>query len=482
MGPGLFLVFNSGGENVKLWKRPDSDVWYVEYRDINNKRIKRSTHVTDKRAAESLGRQWEREGSNPDQVIRNKVTLGDALTALIQDREELAQTGERSSATVLFYKERADQLERALGKTTLLAEVTAREIDRFISQRRDNRVSSNTIHKELVTLRCALKIAKRRRLWAGDLDVLMPEDFSANYKPRDRSLTLEELDKLLAVLPKHRGAQVAFIVATSARFGESVQARSEDVIEGFVTLRGTKTEGSLRTVPIVTDWQRRLIEFAVKHAGDKAPAYRREATLEEQGRLFRRWEGVNQHLRNACTKAGLGKCSPNDLRRTTLTLLWKQGAAPDLVAKVAGHVDTTMVNRVYIQHDPQSLAQRLMAALNPPAPPVPPSPRSRALRAPRMSGTRVDRQRARNPWESRALDKMKTGTGMGQREVDKTRRESDNLSSSVGVPDFESGSFDHSDSSPPLDIDGDQGVGKEDPAAPLGDLEIGTHAGQVSED
>ena len=63
----------------------------------------------------------------------------------------------------------------------------------------------------------------------------------------------------------------------------------------------------------------------------------------------------------ACARAGIERCSPNDLRRTCATWLRAAGVAPDLIAPVMGHADTRMVERVYGRLSPQALATRLAA-------------------------------------------------------------------------------------------------------------------------
>ena len=126
----------------------------------------------------------------------------------------------------------------------------------------------HTIKKELGSLRLALKLAKRAGLWSGDLDAVMPDDFSPQYKPRTRALEPTELAKLLGELRPDQAARVAFIVATSARLGETERARWEDIREDrtFVRLRGTKTELSDRFVPIAGQAAMTLLSHAVTNA------------------------------------------------------------------------------------------------------------------------------------------------------------------------------------------------------------------------
>jgi integrase len=124
------------------------------------------------------------------------------------------------------------------------------------------------IAKELVTLRAALKLAKRAGVWRGELEAIFPPDFSPKYKPKKRALSREELYRLLGELTPDRAARVAFIVATSASWGETKRARREHVSEDrrTVFVDGTKRALRRRTVPIVFVEQRSLLEYAIKHA------------------------------------------------------------------------------------------------------------------------------------------------------------------------------------------------------------------------
>jgi integrase len=142
---------------------------------------------------------------------------------------------------------------RILGATLTLHQVTARAVDGFIDQRLDEGAARNTIHKELTVLRATLKVAKRRGEFPGDIAAIMPDQFSAEYKPRERHQTSAEAQALLAELEPDRAARVAFILGTGARLSESDSARHGDINleEGTLRLRGTKTDAADRRVPIV---------------------------------------------------------------------------------------------------------------------------------------------------------------------------------------------------------------------------------------
>jgi integrase len=234
-----------------------------------------------------------------------------------------------------------------------LAALKARDVDHFISTRRAEGAAENTINKEIIALRAALKLARRAGLWRGDPAAVCPIAFAPEYKPRTRHLSPAELQRLLAELTADRAAAVAFMVATSAEWGAVVRARRDDVELNArrVLVRGTKRTTRWRTVPLVSDEQRSLIEHAVKHARGV------------NGLLFLPWQNVRRDLAQACDRAGIEPCTPNDLRRTCATWLRQAGAAPDLIAPVMGHADTRMVERVYGRLPIDDLERRLAVAI-----------------------------------------------------------------------------------------------------------------------
>jgi hypothetical protein len=100
-------------------------------------------------------------------------------------------------------------------------------------------------------------------------------------------------------------------------------------------------------VPVATRPQLELLRYALTHAEGEDPA------------LFLPWQNVRRDLREACKRAGIPPCSPNDLRRTFATWLRAAGAPTDLIAPVMGHADTRMVERVYGRLAPSDLRRRI---------------------------------------------------------------------------------------------------------------------------
>ena len=125
---------------MRLFKR--GRVWYAQVYE-NGRRVQRSTHCHDRRAAELRARQLERDAADPAHAAATRATLTDALQLLLTQRREQAAAGRRSFETVHFYEVKAGHLVRVLETAEdgswapfSLAELHARHVDAFISRRR----------------------------------------------------------------------------------------------------------------------------------------------------------------------------------------------------------------------------------------------------------------------------------------------------------------------------------------------------------
>lgn len=348
----------AGAREGQLYQRKGSPYWWCHLYSATGERLSESTRTRDKRAALAYLRRREREEQEPGAAERRAATLRSALKALVDDRQIKAssETGSRSKATVHFYLAKSARLLAHFGEAFLLRDVTAAAVDGYVAARRLAKRKDSTIHKELTTLRAALKIAKRAGLWSGDLETVLPHDVSGASTPCDRWLTHAELDRVLADLiekrpRKDRAARVAFVVATSAEWSATVRARREDVSRdgAFVHIRGEKRDTRARDVPIVRPWQRELLAFALEHADGR------------DGLLFKPWtnSNSNRELDWCAARLAIEPFGWNDLRRTCAQWLRADGVALEIVSAVLGHADGRMVERVYGRLNAATLAARM---------------------------------------------------------------------------------------------------------------------------
>ncbi len=296
----------------------------------------KSTKSKTVRGAEEFLKEREQRAANPSYAAAHQTTLKEWAEKMMQEK---AHT--RSPETVRFYQPKVGHLLRFFGEDSPLSNITPKTVDEYLAQRRDEGAHHYTISREFTALRQILKRAKRARVYAEDLDTLFPDGFGHGYKPRQTVLMPDAETVLREVLKAEQWACVAFILATSARFGELTRAMPEDwdPEKSLCVLRGTKTKASARTVPVVS---------LVRHYMDEAAPH-----------LPFNWSKMSQQLPRICERHELPRVTPNDLRRTLATRLIEAGVDPYLVAKITGHVSLKMLREVYDRATPE----RTLAAI-----------------------------------------------------------------------------------------------------------------------
>lgn len=334
--------------------RKRAGIWYVRF-TVDGERIEKTTGCADRKAAEARAREFERDAADPERAARraaDAATLQVAVDLAAAHYAAAVKAGKRAKATEAFYRRKLGHLVRVFDSgRKLLKEIDARAVDAYVETRREEGARDHTIHKELGALLVALRLARRRGLWRGDLDTLKPDGWSNGYRPRERFLTLPEVQALTKKLLPDRAARVAFMVATSAEWGATERAARGDYdkVADLVHVRGTKRESRDRYVPVVLPECRELLTFALAHG---------EGT---GGLLFRPWSKGWRDIQGACRRAGIAPCSPNDLRRTFAVWHRAAGISLDDIATAMGHVDTTMLHRVYGRVTPTQLGALMRA-------------------------------------------------------------------------------------------------------------------------
>jgi integrase len=318
----------------KLYKR--GDVWWYQHRGTRT-----STQCRDKQAAEHESKQIERRLADPGYRATER-RLDDALDRYVQKQKEAG----RAAGTLRMYGYHVKNLLKYLGTNVRLADLAppngARAVDQYLVKRTKDKAERTTQSKELSTLRGALRIAARLGEFPWAIETVMPYNFSQEYVPGKRNLTLEQVFELVAVLPRHRAKVVAFLVTFGADWQSVALAHAEDLTEDTCLIRGAKNPKRWRTLPI-------LEPFAVLAILAQPP--------------FVAWPNVRRDLAVACKRAGLPYVSPRDLRRSHGMILRARGLEPHLIAGMLGHADSRMVEKVYGRLTPDALGDLARARL-----------------------------------------------------------------------------------------------------------------------
>lgn len=132
--------------------------------------------------------------------------------------------------TVQFYRIKSGHLIRLLGSKTNLLRLSADRVREYIQTRRDEGAKDNTIIKELIALRRALKLAHERGLFPAEAMDIVPR-FRVRFEPKDRWLTADQVQKLLRELRPHRKLWV-LVAALAAGGGDEEPAMISRIPSG----------------------------------------------------------------------------------------------------------------------------------------------------------------------------------------------------------------------------------------------------------
>jgi len=293
-----------------------------------------STHCRGREAARLWRAERERVAADPTHAAANAARLEDWVERTIAHKRR-----HRSAGTVTMYEVKLGHALRVLGDCRL-SDVTPSAVDRYVTQREDEGADPGTVRLEVVCLVQLVKLARRAGVWAGDPAALRPVGLPGQGPARKRWLTQAEVDHLRANLRPERFAVVAAAIASSARLSELYRldpAKDWDAVRGVVRLRGSKTTDADREVPILS---------VMRSLWDEALPY-----------LPTQWRHLNREVSRAIIRTGLPAASPNDLRRTFASWLVQAGVDRGLVARMMGHRDSRMVERVYGRATAEQIAR-----------------------------------------------------------------------------------------------------------------------------
>jgi integrase len=354
-------------------------IWYGWTYDPNGGQVRFSTGCTDKVAARLVLAQREREAADPDAARKKSATLGDAFDLLVKDRKALVKAGKRSRRTINFYDSHARPWyvfagrkikgvainkmddEFSLNERNNLAELgrrlalldagDERFVDEFTVHRRENQTSEHTIAHDRGTLRAALKIAKRARIWSGDVESIFGR-FDLGYQPSQHWITHEEAARLLdATILAHRRGYLSFMLATGAELAAVERARREDINFELVRVRGTKNANRDRFVPIVTQWQRDLLAYVKANADGN------------EGLLFSPWGSALRSIKQTCKRANVKHMSRKSFRHTFSAWMKQEGVPNSELYIAMGHASTAMLERIYGKPDGAELAKAMAGSI-----------------------------------------------------------------------------------------------------------------------
>lgn len=335
-------------ERGEFWRRerPDGTLGKKWWTNLFGRRV--STGFARLRDAEDWKRAQLREGADPRRAAAEKATLDDAMRELYA---ELRRRG-RAASTQDRAKQKLAHFPRLWGEKCKLATIDLVKIQKYVDTRLDDSLDTTgfqtpkriTIRDELAFLRQMLKLARRQGLYHFAIDDVL-DRFESGHKPKKDWCTPENLELLLKHVTKAHAAHLLFFLTTAGRLADSYRARWEDFESKRyrALVRGSKTDGSFRTIPIEPLFRPFFDRMLRQAEGEKT--------------LFLPWTNLHRSLREACGHAGIPPVTTNGLRRTFGKWLRLAGYSLDTISKLFGHTTAKLVRDVYADVDGDELAQ-----------------------------------------------------------------------------------------------------------------------------
>jgi integrase len=348
-----------------IYRKQGTRYFWAWGRTVDGKQWDESTKQTERKAAQLAAREiGRRYAANPRHKEESRLTVARTVELVL----EYQRNSKKADGTIAATTYHGRHLVEHLGANTMLVSLTLADTTSYLRKRRAEGGGAHTIKKEIKTLMQGMRRAAKLGHYVPRLapEHFMPDELTNVYEPRDRWLTRDEYAALLAALaPRPLPARNQRVPSARRQRPEREDRRdyviawchlglrmSElfDIEPGdfnakakplpLLRVRGTKTEGADRMVP-------------VNDTAAEVLARRCERPVP-----FPEWGKGNLHrdLKAACKRAGIAECGPNDFRRTFCSWLCQAGVSERACADLLGHGSTNMVRAVYGHLDQATLA------------------------------------------------------------------------------------------------------------------------------
>jgi len=308
-----------------IYRRGDSPFWWIDVALPNGRRVRQSSGTGDRKEAEAfvvkLKHDAHREaffGVKPKRTWQEAVVRYLAVKSSLRGVEKQRQI--------------CRKLDPHLGRLTL-DKINGDVIWSFCQAELKRGRKPATINRCLALIRSLLRMAQYEWQWIDSMPKvrLLPGEVE-----RDRWLTKEEADRLVARCAPHLAAMARFALATGCRAREiaGLEWKRVDLQRRTAWLDETKN-GTPRGVPLNRDAVLVLEEQKGKHS---------RFCFTYRGKPVR-WELTNTAWVNATRKAGLTNVRFHDLRHTWASWHRQSGTSCDELKELGGWKSRSMVDR-----------------------------------------------------------------------------------------------------------------------------------------
>lgn len=318
-----------------VYRRQDSRFWWIATTLPNGKRIRQSAGTENRQDAEALLAKIRLEafrehhfGFKPQRSWQEAVVRYLTIKANLRSYRDVNRI--------------CRMLDPYLGNLTL-NQINGDVIWSVMQGQLKKGNTPATVNRYLALIRNLLKMARDEWQWIDSIPKirLLPGEVE-----RDRWLTREEADRLIAIAPSHLAALIKFALATGCRAREitGLEWYRVDLDRRTAWLNRTKN-GTPRGVPLNRDAIAVLEEQIGKHV---------QFCFTYRGQPIR-WDLTNTAWVNTIRKAEIENFRFHDLRHTWASWHRQAGTSCDELKDLGGWKSRNMVDR-YAKFATENLA------------------------------------------------------------------------------------------------------------------------------
>ena len=308
-----------------LHRRQNSRYWWFDVVLPDGRRIRQSSRTENRAEAEAFLVKLKADAYRDSHLgIKQKRTWQEAVVRYLAVKATI-----RSAEN---YRGICRRLDTYLGRLTL-DQINADVIWNLCEREQKRGRRPATINRYLAQIRALLRMAYFDWQW---LDRIPRVRLLPGEVERDRWLTKDEAQRLIAVCPLHLVPMVRYALATGCRAREVADLEWDrvDLARGTAWLDQTKN-GTPRGVPLNSDAVAALESVRGQH-----PRY----CFTFRGKHIR-WELTNSGWKRAVARAELGDLRFHDLRHTWASWHRQAGTSTDELKDLGGWKSRTMVDR-----------------------------------------------------------------------------------------------------------------------------------------
>lgn len=205
---------------MPIYKRNDSDVWFIDITSPSGKRIRRSTKTTIKREAQELHDKIKSELWRINKLDEKpRYTWKEAVMRYTQEKSNIPSYDFLISNLRILDKYLGELFLDEITKETI-SDITQSRLKSTYDKRKGGKkysVSTRTVNAMLSVLGAVLNMAKNEWEWIDSSPRVRLVKLQKHEKIRDRSLTKIEVKTLLDELPIHLRQMARFTLATGLR-------------------------------------------------------------------------------------------------------------------------------------------------------------------------------------------------------------------------------------------------------------------------